>query len=148
MQVILTQDVKGLGKKNQMVKASDGYARNFLLPKGLAVEATNTHVNIMQGKQDAERSKAQKEREHALAQAKAIEAVTVTVKVKCGENGKLFGSLTAKEVADSLRAQHNIDIEKKKIEIKEPIKALGKYTFDVKLYPQIGTRLNVVVEGV
>ncbi len=149
MEVILTQDVKGLGKKNQLVKASDGYARNYLLPKGLAVEATRANVNEMNAKSDAERARAARERAAALDQQKALSTIQLSFSVKGGANGKLFGSITNKEISEALRTQHNLDIDKKKIELEEAIKGAGKHTAVIKLYPQISAKItiNVTVEA-
>ncbi|MBR5136414.1 MAG: 50S ribosomal protein L9 [Clostridia bacterium] len=147
MDVILTQDVKGLGKKNQMVKASDGYARNFLLPKGLAVEATKANVNEMNAKTDAERARMARERAAALEQQKALSSISLSFAVKGGANGKLFGSVTNKEISEALRAKHGLEIDRKKIEV-DAIKAAGQHTATIKLYPQISAKItiNVTVE--
>lgn len=147
MDVILTQDVKGLGKKNQMVKASDGYARNFLLPKGLAVEATKANVHEMNAKTDAERARMARERAAALEQQKALSAITLSFSVKGGANGKLFGSITNKEISEALRTKHGLEIDKKKIEV-DAIKGAGQHTATIKLYPQISAKItiNVTVE--
>jgi large subunit ribosomal protein L9 len=146
MKVILKQDVKGLGKKEEMVNVSDGYARNFLLPKGLAVEASSSNINVMNTKKEAEKSK--KDRELALAKelAEKINNVVVVLKAKAGDNGKLFGSVTTKDVADSLKKDHKIDIDKKKINIADAMKSLGTYEAEVKLYPGVSGKLKVKIE--
>lgn len=144
MDVILTQDVKGLGKKNQMVKASDGYARNFLLPKGLAVEATKANVNEMNAKTDAERARIARERAAALEQQKALSTIRLSFSVKGGANGKLFGSVTNKEVSEALRTQHGLEIDKKKIEL-DSVKGAGTYTANIRLYPQITAKITITV---
>lgn len=144
MKVILTQDVKGQGKKNDVINVSDGYARNFLFAKGLAVEATSVNVNSINNIKKAEEHRKSEERKAALEHKAKIEAVTVAVKVKVGETGKLFGSLNTQSISDELR-QMGIDIDKKKIVMADPIKTVGTYELAVKLYPEISAKLKVVV---
>ena len=146
MKVILKQDVKGLGKKESMVNVSDGYARNFLFPKGLAVEASASNINVMNTKKDAEASKKARELEAAKALAVKLESTSVVIKTKAGENGKLFGSITSKEISEKLKAQHNLDVDKKKINLDEPLKSMGTTTVDVKLYPGVSAKLTVKIE--
>lgn len=146
MQVILTQDVKGQGKKGQMINVSDGYARNFLLPKGLAQPATKSNINVMKGKQESAEYKKQKEKEEAEAIAEKMKDITVTIKAKAGDNGKLFGSVTSKDVAEELKMQHHIKLDKKKFVMPDGIKTLGETTVDVKLYTGITGKLKVMVE--
>lgn len=146
MKVILLQDVKGQGKKGQVVNASDGYARNYLLPNKLAVEATSKNLNDLKNKQMAESNRKKQELEEAKKQAEALSKLELTIKAKCGENGKLFGSVTNKEIADTLKAQHNINIDKKKIVLQEPIRSLGTFQLEVKVYPEVTAKLNVKVE--
>ncbi|MBQ3471383.1 MAG: 50S ribosomal protein L9 [Clostridia bacterium] len=146
MQVILTQDVKGQGKKGQMVNVSDGYARNYLLPKGLAQPATKSNINVMKGKAESAEYKKQKEKEEAEDIAKKMEDITVLIKAKDGDNGKLFGSVTSKDVAEELKMQHHIKLDKKKFVMPDGIKALGLVTVDVKLYSGITGKLKVMVE--
>ncbi|EGD47749.1 ribosomal protein L9 [Ruminiclostridium papyrosolvens DSM 2782] len=147
MKVILKQDVKGLGKKEQMVEASDGYARNFLLPRGLAVEATSSNVNIMKTKKEAEAQKKDREVAQAKELAKKIKDITVTLKVKAGENGKLFGSITSKDVAEALKSQQKLDIDKKKLVMPDSLKAVGTFEVEVKLYPEINSKFTVKIES-
>ncbi len=147
MKVILKQDVKGLGKKEQMVEASDGYARNFLLPRGLAVEATSSNVNIMKTKKEAEAQKKDREIAQAKELAKKIKDITVTLKVKAGENGKLFGSITSKDVAEALKTQQKLDIDKKKLVMPDSLKAVGTFEVEVKLYPEINSKFTVKIES-
>ncbi len=147
MKVILKQDVKGLGKKDQMVEASDGYARNFLFPKGLAVEASASNINVMKTKNEAEKQRKDREIAQAKALAEKIKTTTVTLKVKAGENGKLFGSITSKDVSEALKAQHKLDIDKKKIVMPEALKSIGTCEVEVKLYPEISSKLTVKVES-
>ena len=147
MKVILKQDVKGLGKKDQMVEASDGYARNFLFPKGLAVEASASNINVMKTKNEAEKQRKDREIAQAKALAEKVKTTTVTLKVKAGENGKLFGSITSKDVSEALKAQHKLDIDKKKIVMPEALKSIGTCEVEVKLYPEISSKLTVKVES-
>ena len=146
MKVILKQDVKGLGKKEEMVNVSDGYARNFLLPKGLAVEASSSNINVMNTKKEAEKSKKDRELAQAKELAEKVNNVVVVLKAKAGDNGKLFGSVTTKDVADSLKKDHKIDIDKKKINIADAMKSLGTYDAEVKLYPGVSGKLKVKIE--
>lgn len=145
MKVILTQDVKGQGKKGQLVEVSDGYGRNFLLPRGLAKEANNTNINIMEGQAASAEYKRQQEVEHAQALVKELKELTVELKAKAGENGKLFGSITSKDVADALSKQHNIKIDKKKFVLPDGIKSLGALVVDIKVYAGITAKLKVNV---
>jgi len=146
MKVILKEDVKGLGKKESMVDVSDGYARNFLIPKGLAVEANSSNINIMQTKKEAEKVKKEKELQQAKELAEKLKTVTVVFKTKAGESGKLFGSITSKDVADKLLKDHKLDIDKKKIHMPDSLKALGTYEAEVKLYPGVTGKLSIKVE--
>lgn len=145
MQVILTRDVKGQGKKGQMVNVSDGYARNYLLPRGLAEPATKSNINVMKGKQESLEYKKKVELEEANAIA---EEIKVVLKAKAGENGKLFGSVTSKDVAEALTSQHHIKLDKKKFVMPDGIKTLGTTTVDVKIYTGVVGKLNVVVEQI
>lgn len=145
MKVILTQDVKGQGKKGQLVEVSDGYGRNFLLPRGLAKEANNTNINIMEGQAASAEYKRQQEVEHAQALVKELKELTVDLKAKAGENGKLFGSITSKDVADALSKQHNIKIDKKKFVLPDGIKSLGSIVIDIKVHAGITAKLKVNV---
>ena len=146
MKVILKQDVKGLGKKEEIVNVSDGYARKFLLPKGLAVEATEANLNIMKTKKEAEKTKKEKELLAAKALAEKLKDITVVIRTKAGENGKLFGSITSKDISEKLKSDFNIDIDKKKINLQEPIKSLGVSEVEVKVYPEISTKMTVKIE--
>jgi large subunit ribosomal protein L9 len=146
MKVILLEDVKGHGKKGQVVNASDGYARNYLLPNKLAIEATSQNLKALKTKQKAEESRKKAELEEAKKLAEAISKLTVTIKAKSGENGKLFGSVTNKEIADNLKSQHKIDIDRKKIVLSDPIRSLGRFQMEVKVYPEVSATLSVVVE--
>jgi large subunit ribosomal protein L9 len=145
MKVILKQDVKGLGKKNSMVEASDGYARNFLFPKGLAIEASSANINIMNTKKEAEKVKKDKEVASAKEMAKKIKEITLVIKTKSGENGKLFGSITNKDIADRLKSEYGIDIDKKKVSLQDSIKTLGNYDVEIKLYPEVSAGMTVKI---
>ena len=144
MKVILKQDVKGSGKKGEIINVSDGYARNFLFPKGLAEVASNLAVNSLMGQKNAEDFKKNTEKEAAKALAKQLKELTVELKIKAGENGKLFGSITSKEIAEEM---HNkgFNIDKKKIVLESPIKSLGQYKLEAKLYPEISAKFNLIV---
>lgn len=144
MKVILKQDVKGLGKKGQLVNTSDGYARNFLFPKGLAAEANAQAMSELKNKEDAERYRIKTETAAAKAAAERIEGKTIRISAKAGQNGKLFGSVTSKEIAETLQSTFGITVDKRKITVEE-IKQYGTYEFEVKLYPGISTQLYVMV---
>ena len=145
MKVILLKDVKGQGKKDDIIDVSDGYARNFLLKNGLAKEATSTNINSVNIAKKAEEHRKAVEKAEALELAKKINDITVTVKIKVGETGKLFGALNTQAIADALKSQHNIDIDKKKIVLADPIKSVGAYTVTVKPYAEVSAKLKVVV---
>lgn len=147
MKVILNQDVKGQGKKGQLVEVSDGYARNFLLPKKLAKEATKENINVMQGKRDSEEHRKKVELEEAQETARKIEAASVKLTAKAGENGKLFGSITSKDVAEALTMQHHIKLDKKKFVLPDGIKTLGTTEVEIKVYTGVTAKLKVVVEN-
>lgn len=147
MKVILNQDIKGQGKKGQLVEVSDGYARNFLLPKKLASEANNTNINILNGKNESEAYRKQVALEEAVAQKEKMEKIEVRLTAKAGENGKLFGSITSKDVAEALTMQHHIKIDKKKFVIPDGIKTLGTTNVEVKLHPGVAATLKVTVVG-
>ena len=146
MKVILKQDVKGQGKKGEIVNVNDGYARNYLIPKGLAVEATADAVNSAMLKKQAAEYHRKMERKEALSAKQRLDDLTVNLKVKCGKSGKIFGSVTSTQVSEKL-AEMGYTVDKKKIMLKEPIKNAGIYTVDVKLYPEITAKLKVIVES-
>jgi ribosomal protein L9 len=145
MKVILKQDVKTLGKKDSLVNVSDGYARNFLLPKGLAMEATADNINAMTQKNQSEQAKKAKELANAKELAEKLKDITVVIKTKAGENGRLFGSITTKEISEKLKEQHKFDVDKKKMVMDDTIKALGSTTVEAKLYPGVSTKFTVRV---
>lgn len=145
MKVILQQDVKGQGKKGSVINVSDGYARNFLFPKGLAIEANASNINNLNQKVEAKKHKEEEELKQAKELSAKISDIKVTVKAKAGENGKIFGSVTSKEIADELNKQHKISIDKRKIQLDEPIKILGTQNLDVKIHSQVTAKLQVNV---
>ena len=146
MKVILLQDVKGKGKKGQMLEVSDGYARNFMLPKKLAVEATADAINTMRMNDKAAAEKAAKERAEALEIAKQLKELILVVTAKGGGAGRLFGSVTNQEIADALKAKAGIALDKRKIVIADPIKSVGTYTVTCKLGYEITAKLTVKIE--
>ncbi|MBR6504395.1 MAG: 50S ribosomal protein L9 [Clostridia bacterium] len=147
MKLILTQDVKGLGKKDQIIEASDGYARNYLLPKKIAIQADNENMNKLQGRKDSAAHKKELEKQNANKIAEKLSKMTLKIKVKTGENGKLFGSITSKEISAELKNGYNIEVDKKKINLKEPIKEIGIFNIEIKLYEGITTKLKINIES-
>ena len=148
MKVILLQDVKGKGKKGQMLEVSDGYARNFMLPKKLAMEATPDAINTMRMNDKAAAEKAARERAEAMEISKQLRAMTVVVKAKGGGAGKLFGSVTNQEIADALKASSGITLDKRKIVLSDTIKNVGTYTVQCKLGYEITAPLTVKIEEI
>ena len=144
MEVILKSDVKGLGKKSEKVNVSDGYARNFLFPRGLAAEANAQTLSEMKNKQSSEQFKADEELKAAKACAEKINNQTVVIKAKGGANGKLFGSVTAKEIAVVVSNQFNVKVDKRKITV-DDIKAFGTYNAQVRLHPKVNASFKVQV---
>ena len=145
MKVILTQDVKAQGEKGQLVEVSDGYAKNFLLPKGLAIIAGAKEMNELKNRESAQQFKIETEKKEAKELAEKLNGVVVKIAATAGTEGKLYGSVTSMEISDVLKNEHKIDIDKRKIVMKDPIRAFGNYTFDVKLYAEITGKLNVIV---
>ncbi len=147
MKVVLLQDVKGQGKKDEIITVSDGYARNFLFPKKLALEANAQIMNDIKNKEAARQRKIELEKQAARDTAKKLEGLLVKVKVQSGAagDGKFYGSVTTKDIGEALAAQHGIEIDRRKIVLDDPIKAYGTFTLDVKLYPEITGKLNVLV---
>ncbi len=144
MKVILLADIKGVGKKGEVINASDGYARNFLFPKKLAQEATDANLNMLNQKKESERRKKLAEIEEAQRIAEGLKNKEVKITVKSGDSGRLFGSITSKDVAEALNAQHGVNIDKKKIVV-ETIRQTGSYDVEVKVYPEVSTKIKVVV---
>lgn len=146
MKVILLQDVKGKGKKGQLLEVSDGYARNFMLPRKIAIEATPDAVNTMKMNDKATQERIAREKAEAMEISKTLRGLTVVVKAKGGGAGRLFGSITNQEIADSLKAQSSIELDKRKIVISDTIKTVGTYTVTCKLGYEITAPLTVKIE--
>lgn len=147
MDVILLQDVKALGKKGQIVKVNDGYARNFILPKKLGIEANAQNLRDLEQKKAAEEKRLQDILEEAKILAGKLKSLAVIVRIKVGENGKVFGSVSTKEIATALKEQHGYDIDKKKMLLNDAIKNVGSYEVQIKLHPQVTVGITVKVEG-
>ncbi|MBQ7720579.1 MAG: 50S ribosomal protein L9 [Clostridia bacterium] len=145
MKVILLQDVPAQGKKGTLINVSDGYARNFLLPKGLAKEADKGAVADLKAKEEAAKRRAAIEKQNALETAEKLAGITVKIVKSGGGEGKIYGSVTTADISDALKAQHGIDIDKRKLSIAEPIKSYGGYTASAKLYPEISGKINIIV---
>lgn len=145
MKVLLLNDVKGQGKKGEIVNVSDGYARNFLFPKKLAQEVNAAVLNDVKNKEEARKRREALEKQAALDTAKTLEGLIVKIFATAGEGGRLFGSVTSKEIAEELEKQHKIEIDKRKIVLPDALKAFGNYSIDVKLYPEITGKINVLI---
>ena len=145
MKVILTQDIKGVGKKDEIINANDGYARNFLLPRKLAVEANAQNMSLLQGRKDSANFKKEQEKETALKLQEQLTKIVLKMKVKAGEPGKIFGSVTSKEISAELKNQYKLDIDKKKILLKDPIKETGIFNIEIKLYEGIIGKLKIQI---
>ena len=148
MKVILLDNIKGVGKKDEVINASDGYARNYLFPKKLAVEANNENIAKLNNKKEAASYKKDVEKQKAEELAKKIKGIMLKIKVKAGENGKIFGGVTSKEISENLQQQYNMAIDKKKIELKETIKTLGSFNVSIKLFEGViaGLKVEVISE--
>jgi large subunit ribosomal protein L9 len=144
MKVILQKDVKGQGKKGQVVDVSEGYARNFLFPKNLAVEATGGNIKVLEQKEKSNEKRKEEEKEQAVAFAKQLEETTVTIEVKAGEGGRLFGAVSTKQIAEALK-KAKLNIDKRKLVLDEPIKTLGYTKVPVKLHLEVTGILNIHV---
>ena len=145
MKVILLDNIKGVGKKDEIINASDGYARNFLLPKKLAVEANAENLSKLNNKKEAASYKKDVEKQNAEELAKKLKGIMLKIKVKAGENGKIFGGVTSKEISENLKSQYNYIIDKKKIDLKENIKTLGEFNVSIKLYEGVVASLKIQV---
>lgn len=145
MKVILQADIKGVGKKDEIINSSDGYARNFLFPKKLAVEANAENMSKLKAKQDSNKFKKAQEKEEALKIAEKMKKILLKVPVKAGENGKIFGGVSSKEIAELLEKKYQITVDKKKIDLKETIKTLGMRTINIKLYEGVNASLKIDV---
>ena len=144
MKVVLLADVKGQGKKDEIINVSEGYARNFLFPKKLAIVADNKILNEIKGKAEKRLRQIELEKAAALETKAKLESVQVIIKVSAGEGDRLYGAVTAKDIADALLAQHGIEVDKRKI-VTDAIKAFGSYTPEIKLFPEITGKINVIV---
>ncbi|MBE5886518.1 MAG: 50S ribosomal protein L9 [Lachnospiraceae bacterium] len=147
MKVILLQDVKALGKKGDMVEVSDGYARNFILPKKVGVEANEVNKNDLKLQKANQEKVAKEQYDAAVALGKELEALTVNVTVKAGEGGRVFGAVTAKEISQALSKQHGKDVDKKKIQLSDSIKNVGSFEVSVKLHTKVTATLSVKVDA-
>lgn len=147
MKVILTADVKGVGKKQEIVNVSDGYARNFLFPRKLAMDATPGAAKELEKKQAAERARETERRLAAEKKAASLRGKVITVTAKCGAQGRLYGSVTGAEIAQALNEQHNVEVDRRKIDLAEPIRTVGETEVVVKLYPEISAKMTVRVTG-
>ncbi len=145
MEVILKKDVKGTGKAGDIVKVSDGFANNRLIPAGLAVPATNQNVKTIEKQKEHQAKKNAEEKAAAEATAKTLESKTIQLKTKVGGNGKLFGAVTSKDIADAIETQIGTAVDKKKVVLANPIKEIGEHTVEVKLYPEITATVKVIV---
>ncbi len=148
MKVILTQDVKKVGKKGELIEVKDGYARNALFPKGLAVEANAVNLNQRKLEQKAEDKRKQQELDEAKAIAEVINDKEVKLSVKTGEGGKVFGSVTSKEIAEAIQKEFGVKVDKKKIQLKDAIKGLGGQKVTIKLHPSVLATISVLVVGI
>ena len=145
MKVILTADVKGQGKKDQLVEVSDGYARNFLLPRKLAIPADNKAINEMKNKEASRQHKIDMERATAKEAAERLSAIVLKFRIGAGADGHLYGSVTAKEIAEKLEKEYGVIVDKRKITIPTPIKAYGSYDLDVRLYTDVTGKIHLIV---
>ena len=145
MKVILLKDVKGTGKKGEVKEVSDGYAKNFLLPKKMAVVADNTNIKELNEKNKSKENKAQKEYEAAVELGKKMEDMAVTIYSKAGDGWRLFGSITSKDIAEQIKKQHSIEVDKRKVMLDEPIRALGSRFVEIKIHQKVTTKIRVDV---
>ncbi|MBR3002802.1 MAG: 50S ribosomal protein L9 [Clostridia bacterium] len=145
MKVILKADIKGVGKKDEVINASDGYARNFLLPKNLAVEANTENMSKLKAKNESKAYQKGQEKEAAQKTAEKLSKILLKIKVKAGENGKIFGGVSAKEIAESLEKEYKIKVDKKKIDLNETIKTLGVRTVEIKLFEGVIGKVKIDV---
>ena len=147
MKVILLDNVKGVGKKDEIINVNDGYARNFLFPKKLAVEANDGNLSKLKSKQDSKAFKKGEDKKQALELKEKLSKITLKIFVKAGENGKIFGGVTSKEIADRLKESYNIEVDKKKIDLKETIKTIGIFNIEIKLFEDVIANLKINVEN-
>lgn len=147
MKVILLQDIKNVGRKDQVIEANDGYARNYLFPKKLALEATKDNMAKLQAKKTSEENKKKAEIEANKQLASKIEKVELQIKVRAGENGKIFGGITSKEIAEELKKQYKFEVDKKRIVLKETIKNLGRFSAEIKFGDGVNAKLTLNIQG-
>lgn len=148
MKVILLEDVKKLGKKGEIIDVAEGYGNNFLIKKGLAMEGTATNINNAKQKQASTAHKKQVANDEAIVLASQLAKVVVTIPVKMGEGGRVFGSVNSKDIADAIKKAYDVDVDKKKIELKDPIKTLGEHKVLIRVHPEITSTIKVItVEG-
>jgi large subunit ribosomal protein L9 len=147
MKIVLKQDVRGTGKKGALVEVSDGYARNFLLPKGLAMEATPQNINAAKLKKDAEVHRDEVLHQKATQLANELNGATFIIKAKCGEGGRLFGAITTREIIDAVKERFDIELDKRRIVMDENIKRLGTYEIEIKPYANVSSKITVIVEA-
>ena len=147
MKVILKQDIKNVGKKDQIINAADGYARNFLFPKGLAVLADSANLNDLKAKNNAKAAQKERDLENSKKLAEELKDKTITISVKAGSNGKLFGGVTSKEISEALKKQLNVDVDKKKVLLNDVIKQEGVFTVDLKLQEGVVAQIKVTVKA-
>ncbi len=147
MKVILLEDIKNVGKKDEILNANDGYARNFLFPKKLAVEATPDNLKKLKDKKNSEAHKKELDKQKAKEISEKIAKLELKLTVKAGENGRIFGGITAKEISEELKKQYNIEVDKKKIVLPETIKTLGRFSVDIKLYEGIIAKLTLDIKS-
>ena len=145
MKVVLLADVKSQGKKNDVIEVSDGYARNYLIPRKLAIEADSKILNDIKGKEAALKHKIEVETAEAKATAARLDSLLVKISASCGADGRLYGSITSKEIAEKLEKDYSISVDKRKIQLSDPIRAYGKYDLDVKLYTDVMGKIHVLV---
>ena len=145
MKVLLLEDVKKLGKAGESVEVSDGYAKNYILPKKLGREATNQVMNNWKQQKASEANRKEMEKQQAIATVKDLETKVITMKEKAGQDGRLFGSVTAKDLAEALKQQYGVDVDRKKINLKDPIRAVGNYSVEIKLQAEAVGRLTVQI---
>ena len=147
MKVILLKDIKGTGKKDQILEVSDGFGRNYLLPRKLAVEATSEALNSIEKSKSAAKHREDVKKNDAETAARDMKGKTVTLKVRAGDNGRLYGSITTQEIADALKAQHGVELDKRKIELDEKVTSVGQTTITLKMYAGVATKMNLIIEA-
>lgn len=145
MKVVLTEDIQGTGNKGDIVEVASGFARNYLLPRNMAVVATKENISLAEHQQAAEEFKEEQRKQEAEALAKQLEGKSVSIAMKTGEEGRLFGSVTTQEIADKLKEEHQLEIDRRRISLEEPIKSLGEYDIEVKPFANVSANIKVIV---